>query len=91
MNSPTPTPITDDEIDRTALDIMRWGYRDTARRILEYKQELQALRANVGEPVGREEILTVVGTARRWDGLQDSEHVTNCIMSQFAGRRISHE
>ncbi len=33
--TPSPKPLSPEEIDRTALDIMRWGYRDTAARILE--------------------------------------------------------
>ena len=47
-------PVTDAEVDRTALDIMRWGYRETARHMIAFQRQVRALKAEIAERTCRQ-------------------------------------
>lgn len=40
------SPITDAEVDRVALDIMRWGCRETARHLIAFQRSIRRASAS---------------------------------------------
>lgn len=41
LRSRDENPVTDEEVDRVALDVARWGYRETARHLIAFQRAIR--------------------------------------------------